>query len=288
MASSSGRWRQVEALFYEALELEPEARSEFLGNALQRRCGVTKRDRSSSGVRRQTHRLPAPARGRSGASDDGGRSAVRSRRRTVGPLRNHFLARSRRHGRGLRCRGHSAQTQGCLKMLVPELTRDERNLRRFEQEARAASALNHPNILTIYEFGQSDGLCFIASEFIEGATLRQQMANGRLEWNATIDIAIQIASALSAAHACWNCSSRHQARQRDCEERTELLKVLDFGIAKLSESRVGAPIRRRSSSLASSNSEPGMNHGHSQIHVSGAGAGKHRWTHEAIFSAWDR
>ena len=72
-------------------------------------------------------------------------------------------------------------------------------MRRFEQEAHAASALNHPNILTIYEFGQAEGLHFIASEYVEGVTLRQKIASGRLELNAATDITIQIASALAAA-----------------------------------------------------------------------------------------
>ena len=88
-----------------------------------------------------------------------------------------------------------------IKMLAPELTGDQRGLRRFEQEAHAASALNHPNILTIYEFGQADGLHFIVSEFVEGVTLRQKMSSGRLELNSAVEIAIQIASALAAAHA---------------------------------------------------------------------------------------
>ena len=71
-----------------------------------------------------------------------------------------------------------------LKMLLPELTRDERDLRRFEHEAHATSALNHPNILTIYEFGQAEGLRFIVSEYVEGLTLRYKMASGRMRLKA--------------------------------------------------------------------------------------------------------
>jgi len=143
-----------------------------------------------------------------------------------------------------------------LKLLVPELTRDVRDLRRFEHEAHAASALNHPNILTIYEFGQADGLHFIASEFIDGTTLRQKMANGRLELSASIDIAIQIASALSAAHA--NGIVHRDIKPDNVIVRTDgIVKVLDFGIAKLSERRVEETIRRGASALASSTSEPG-------------------------------
>ena len=132
-----------------------------------------------------------------------------------------------------------------------------RDFRRFEHEALAASALNHPNILTIYEFGQADGLHFIASEFIDGATLRQRMANGRLELNASIDIAIQIASALAAAHASGIV--HRDIKPDNVIVRTDgIVKVLDFGIAKLSERRVGETIRPPASALASSTSEPGM------------------------------
>lgn len=144
-----------------------------------------------------------------------------------------------------------------IKMLSPELTRDERGLRRFEHEAHAASALNHPNILTIHEFGQADGLHFIASEFIDGVTLRERLLNGKLELNAAIDIAIQIAGALAAAHACGIV--HRDIKPDNVIVRTDgIVKVLDFGIAKLNEKRVGETIRRTASAVGSSTSQPGM------------------------------
>src|SRR6185295_8399573 len=88
-----------------------------------------------------------------------------------------------------------------LKMLLPELITSEERLRRFEQEARSTSALNHPNILTIYEVGCENDVHFISTEFVEGNTLRQHMAEEELELGPILDIAIQIAAALSAAHA---------------------------------------------------------------------------------------
>src|SRR3989454_6876463 len=88
-----------------------------------------------------------------------------------------------------------------LKLLPAEFTQDEDRVRRFEQEAQAASALNHPNIITIYEIGEVDGTHFIATEFINGLTLRQQMANTQMKLAAALDLAMQVASALSAAHA---------------------------------------------------------------------------------------
>src|SRR6266446_7518367 len=88
-----------------------------------------------------------------------------------------------------------------LKLLPPQFTSDADRRRRFEQEAQAASALNHPNIITIYEIGQVDGLNFIVTEFIAGETLRQRMAKERMDLPAVLDVAIQAASALAAAHA---------------------------------------------------------------------------------------
>src|ERR1051325_4290967 len=88
-----------------------------------------------------------------------------------------------------------------LKTLPPQFTKESDRLRRFEQEARAASALNHPNIITIFEVGRSNETNFIVTEFIEGQTLRQKMATGRLGLRDTLKIAVQVASALSAAHA---------------------------------------------------------------------------------------
>ena len=144
-----------------------------------------------------------------------------------------------------------------LKMIVPELVSDKRGLQRFEQEAHAASALNHPNILTIYEFGQANGLHFIASEFIEGQTLRSMTLTGKLGSDAAIDIAIQIARALAAAHD--NGIVHRDIKPENVIVRTDgIVKVLDFGIAKLSERRTGESILRSGLTLTSSISDTGM------------------------------
>lgn len=91
--------------------------------------------------------------------------------------------------------------QVALKVLPPDLTDNPESLLRFEREARAASALTHPNILTIYEIGEADGAHFIATEFIEGESLRQRIRRGPMELPEVLDVGIQIASALAAAHA---------------------------------------------------------------------------------------
>jgi serine/threonine protein kinase len=96
-----------------------------------------------------------------------------------------------------------------LKLLPARFTQDADRVRRFIQEAKAASALNHPNIITIHEIGEVSGTHFIATEFIDGQTLRERMANEKLKLTATLDLAMQIAPALSAAHeaACASACS---------------------------------------------------------------------------------
>src|SRR5216117_3191001 len=87
-----------------------------------------------------------------------------------------------------------------LKILRERSDPDPDRVRRFVQEAKAASALNHPNIITIYDIGQVEATHYIATEFIDGQTLRQQIAGGQLTLNAALDVAVQVASALTAAH----------------------------------------------------------------------------------------
>src|SRR6266404_2322994 len=87
-----------------------------------------------------------------------------------------------------------------LKVLPQSVAADADRLLRFEREAFAASALNHPNILTIFEFGMADQTHFLASEFVDGESLREQMSRTTMTVTTTLEIAIQIASALQAAH----------------------------------------------------------------------------------------
>lgn len=119
-----------------------------------------------------------------------------------------------------------------LKVLQPELALDAGVLRRFEREARAASALNHPSILTIYELGQVDGVLFIAGEYIEGETLRAVLERGPLPIAEAVRIAMQVASALSVAHAAGIV--HRDVKPENVMIRSDgLVKVLDFGLAKL-------------------------------------------------------
>lgn len=119
-----------------------------------------------------------------------------------------------------------------LKLLPVEFTRDENRVRRFIQEAKAASALNHPNIITIHEIGDINGTQFIATEFIDGHTLRDWLANETINISSAIEVALQIASALAAAHEAGIV--HRDIKPENVMVRSDgLVKVLDFGLAKL-------------------------------------------------------
>ncbi len=129
----------------------------------------------------------------------------------------------------------TAGRKAALKLLPMRFTGDAERLKRFQQEAHAVVGLNHPNILTVYEIGEDHSTHYIASELIEGETLRQRLIRGRIELGEAIDVAIQVANAVAAAH-------ERGIIHRDIKPENIMLrpdgyvKVLDFGIAKLAES----------------------------------------------------
>ncbi|HEV8203867.1 MAG TPA: UvrD-helicase domain-containing protein [Pyrinomonadaceae bacterium] len=119
-----------------------------------------------------------------------------------------------------------------LKLLPSEYVQQQDRRRRFFQEARAASALNHPHILTIYEVGEDDGKPYIAMEYVEGQTLRQKIKNNGLQLRETLDIAIQIATGLARAHEL-GIIHRDLKPENLMLSRDGFAKILDFGLAKL-------------------------------------------------------
>src|SRR5215470_12242105 len=119
-----------------------------------------------------------------------------------------------------------------LKILPDEVAADPDRMKRFVQEAKTASGLNHPNIITIYEIDQTDSTTFIATEFIEGSTLREKMRAQPLPLGEVLNVAIQIAGALAAAHA--NGIVHRDIKPENIILRSDgIAKVLDFGLAKL-------------------------------------------------------
>ena len=235
MLHTSDRWKQIEAIFYEGLALPADSRQTFL----EERCG------SDFELRKEVEALLESAAEPMDFLEQPIIHAAHDL--ATGPIANRIADGKRLGhyeiisfldaggmGEVYLARDSVLRRKVAIKILTPAQAHNERGLRRFEHEARAASALNHPNILTIYEFGEVDGLHFIASEYVDGPTLRLKLAAGRLAVDAAIDIAIQIARALSAAHAS-GIVHRDIKPENVVIRNDQLVKVLDFGIAKLSE-----------------------------------------------------
>jgi eukaryotic-like serine/threonine-protein kinase len=129
-------------------------------------------------------------------------------------------------------RDNTLNRKVALKILSKSFAEDQDLLRRFEREAETASALNHPNILTIYEFGVEDGLHFITTEFVEGETLRDKLKRERLNLAELLNVAEQTASALAAAHSA-GIVHRDVKPENIMLRADGLAKVLDFGLAKI-------------------------------------------------------
>src|SRR6516165_1227230 len=124
-----------------------------------------------------------------------------------------------------------------IKVLPSFLSRDPDRLRRFEQEARAAAALNHPNILAVYQMGTYEGAPYLVSELLEGSTLRDQLLRGPLPVRKAVDYAIQIAQGLAAAHE-KGIVHRDLKPENLFITKESRVKILDFGLAKLNEAAV--------------------------------------------------
>lgn len=119
-----------------------------------------------------------------------------------------------------------------LKLLPAEVARDPKWMQRFIREARTVSGLNHPNVLTVYEFGVHDTTRFMAMEYVEGATLREHLNGNRLNLHEVLDIGMQVAAALNAAHEAHVIHRDIKPENIMIRRRDGIVKVLDFGLAK--------------------------------------------------------
>jgi eukaryotic-like serine/threonine-protein kinase len=143
-----------------------------------------------------------------------------------------------------------------LKILPTKFTESEDRLRRFEREASAASALNHPNIITIHEIGHEDNLHFMAMEFVDGETLRARLGHTEISLKEALDIAVQVAAALAAAHEA-GIVHRDIKPENIMIRPDGYVKVLDFGLAKLAE-RQAATVDSQAPTIAKeTHTDPG-------------------------------
>jgi eukaryotic-like serine/threonine-protein kinase len=137
-----------------------------------------------------------------------------------------------------RARDTRLQRDVAIKVLTAEVAHDESRLKRFEKEARSASALNHPNIVTIYDIGQSDSVSYIAMELVEGKTLRELMYSGPLPIKKIVSISVQAAHGLARAHEA-GIVHRDLKPENLMVTKDGLVKILDFGLAKLVRNAAG-------------------------------------------------
>jgi len=229
------RNQRLTSIFHSALEREPHERGPYLDGA----CG------DDQSLRREVEELinshenagsfiATPAYERSadllaGEGSFAGRSLGQYRLVSLlgsGGMGEVYLAEDTRLDRKV-----------ALKILPVEISRDAERMRRFVREAKSASALNHPNIITIHEIGDADNTHFIATEYIEGQTLRKWLNGPQVDLKAALEIAIQMASALDAAHHA-GIIHRDVKPENVMVRPDGLVKLLDFGIAKLTEQQI--------------------------------------------------
>jgi Tol biopolymer transport system component/serine/threonine protein kinase len=228
----SGRWQEVKEVLYPALEMADADRSSFLDE----KCG------NDAELRREVESLIAA---HNEAAERFESPAVELMAPVVSEdLPEGMAGRALGHyevvgkigaggmGEVYLARDSHLDRKVALKILPTFFTQDAGRLRRFQQEARAASALNHPNILTIHEVGHLDSTHYIATEFVDGESLRDRINRASLKTTEALDIAMQIASALAAAHEV-GIIHRDIKPENIMLRRDGIVKVVDFGLAKL-------------------------------------------------------
>src|SRR5262245_19981359 len=229
------RWQQVERLYHSTLEKQVGERAAFLAEA----CA------GDDGLRREVESLLAYEEQaanfiESPALDVAAQMIAREQGEAVkvGKTINHYKITSLLGAGGMgevyRALDTRLGREVAIKLLPEVFSTDKVRLRRFEQEARAAAALNHPNIAHIYEIGASEGVNFIAMEYVEGATLRQKIHREQTELRKLLRYLQQVAEGLAKAHAA-GIVHRDLKPANVMITRDGYAKILDFGLAKLSE-----------------------------------------------------
>jgi serine/threonine protein kinase len=238
------RWQQISRIFKSAISLDTEARAAYVAG----QCGPDDSLRAEVEKLLDSHRQASESDFMGGVAAEAAAGLLASDE--IGP-QPPALTKGQRFGSYIILNSLGAGGMGevylatdsrldrtvALKVLSSDISRDKRRMQRFRQEAKVASSLNQPNILTIYEFGEVDGLTFIATEFIDGETLRDYVHGKRLKLVAILEIAIQVLAALDAAHEARIVHRDIKPENVMIRNRDHVVKVLDFGLAKATEKK---------------------------------------------------
>lgn len=230
------RWQEIKAVFDSAMELDPAKRADFIAeacygdSALLTEVGklITSFEKAGSFIEEtaaaQVASLIIGSKGALTPGQKFGHYEIISQI-GVGGMGEVYLAKD-----------GNLERRVAIKILNEEFSRNESNVQRFIQEAKAASSLNHPNILVIHEIAVSEGANYIVSEYVDGMTLREVSRESNLKQSEILDIAIQISGALAAAHSA-NIVHRDIKPENVVIRPDGYLKILDFGLAKLLDSK---------------------------------------------------
>ena len=239
------RWQQISRIFKSAILLDNEARAAYVSS----QCGTDDSLRAEVEKLLNSHRQASEGEFMGAVAAEAAAGLLASDE--VGPP-PPALTKGQRFGSYIILNSLGAGGMGevylatdsrldrtvALKVLSSDISRDKRRMQRFLQEAKVASSLNQPNILTVFEFGEVAGLTFLATEFIDGETLRHHLHGKPLKLPEILEISIQVLAALDAAHEARIVHRDIKPENVMIRRRDRVVKVLDFGLAKATERKL--------------------------------------------------